>query len=289
MLDLFSGTGSVGEVFRRRGYEVVSLDSSATAAPTIQTDIRQWRYWEEYQPGDFDVIAAGVPCQEYSTALTTRPRRLEEADELVEKTFEIIDFFKPRLWWIENPRNGLLRHRPVMAGRPYLDADYCCFSGWGYQKPTRIWGSPEVVGRGDVRCDGRTCPNLLQIDARKEWHRLPHRQRLGGDRMRYGTRAKFRMPGRLVEYLAGFEHEASTEEASSSGSDRGAASPAPGASSSCSQVDAAQQSRPGCLKKQVRSTPGATKKVTWHPSVNEASGMRAAAARRARAKWQPKA
>ena len=275
MLDLFSGTGSVGEVFRRRGYEVVSLDSSAAAAPTILADIRQWRYWEEYQPGDFDVIAAGVPCQEYSTALTTRPRRLEEADELVAKTFEIIDSFKPRLWWVENPRHGLLRHRPVVAGRPYLDADYCCFSGWGYQKPNRIWGSPEVVGRGDVLCDGKTCPNLLPVDTKEDWHRRPHRQRLGGDRMRFDTRAKFRMPQKLVEYLAGFDHETTTEDTSSSDSDPGTASPVPGAASSCSRVETASQPQPGCLKKKkaVQRT-GRQKKSDLAP-VSDRGGNRA--------------
>ena len=215
MLDLFSGTGSVGEVFRRHGYEVISMDNRAAAKPDILVDIRDWNFRQQFAPGEFDVIAAGVPCLEYSTALTTRPRKLEEADALVEKTLEVIDYLQPRLWWVENPRNGLLRRRPVMAGRPWVDVDYCCFSRWGYQKPTRIWGSPEVVARGDVLCDGRNCANLLDIDTKKEWHRRPHRQRLGGDRTRFTTRDKYRMPPKLVEYLAGFEDTHCTETSDS--------------------------------------------------------------------------
>ncbi len=103
MLDLFSGTGSVGDVFRRHGYEVISLENRAAAKPDIFVDIRDWNFRQQFAPGEFDVIAEGVPCLEYSTALTTRPRKLEEEDALVEKTLEVIDYMQPRLWWVENP------------------------------------------------------------------------------------------------------------------------------------------------------------------------------------------
>jgi hypothetical protein len=42
LLELFAGTGSVGRVFRERGWEAVSLDRDMQA--DIQTDIRQWDY-----------------------------------------------------------------------------------------------------------------------------------------------------------------------------------------------------------------------------------------------------
>ncbi len=44
MLDLFNGTGSVGEVFRRNGDEVISLDNRAAAKPDILVDIRDWNF-----------------------------------------------------------------------------------------------------------------------------------------------------------------------------------------------------------------------------------------------------
>ncbi len=44
MLDLFSGTGSVGEVFRRHGYDVISLDNRAAAKPYILVDICDWNF-----------------------------------------------------------------------------------------------------------------------------------------------------------------------------------------------------------------------------------------------------
>ena len=40
LLELFSGTGSVGKVFKQHGYEVISLDIDNRA--TINTDILNW-------------------------------------------------------------------------------------------------------------------------------------------------------------------------------------------------------------------------------------------------------
>lgn len=54
-------------MFRRHGYEVVSLDNRPAAKPDILVDIRDWNYQRQFAPGEFDVITAGVPCQEYST------------------------------------------------------------------------------------------------------------------------------------------------------------------------------------------------------------------------------
>ena len=42
LLELFSGTGSVGEGFRERGWEVVSLDSNPKSEADIIIDIRDW-------------------------------------------------------------------------------------------------------------------------------------------------------------------------------------------------------------------------------------------------------
>ena len=42
VLELFSGTGSVGNVCKRHGFEVVSLDRDMPA--DIKTDIMDWDY-----------------------------------------------------------------------------------------------------------------------------------------------------------------------------------------------------------------------------------------------------
>ena len=159
MLDLFSGTNSVGDLFRKRGYEVTSVDNHAPFNPTICTDIQQWNYMEAFPVGYFDVITVSPPCTEYSTAMTSRPRRLTEADDLVIQGLAIVGYFRPNFWFLENPRRGLLKERTFMRDLPFVDVDYCQFSDWGYQKPTRIWGSPQIASLANKICDNRTCSN----------------------------------------------------------------------------------------------------------------------------------
>lgn len=63
MLDLFSGSGSVGNYFREKGYEVMSLDIDPKTNPTICMDVLNWNF-REMPSGFFHVIAASVPCTE---------------------------------------------------------------------------------------------------------------------------------------------------------------------------------------------------------------------------------
>ena len=102
LLELFSGTGSVGRAFEARGWEVTSLDSNPKASPTICSDILQWDY-KAFEPGHFDAVWASPCCTEFSIALKKRPRNLPVGDALVLKTLEVIDYLKPRWWAIENP------------------------------------------------------------------------------------------------------------------------------------------------------------------------------------------
>ena len=80
---------------------------------------------------------------------------------------------------------------------PYIDVDYCQFSDWGYQKPTRIWGSPKLLRLGDRLCDPRFCPNVVG----GEGGRLRHRIQLGSLGMTTTTQKKCRMRKDLVEVL----------------------------------------------------------------------------------------
>ena len=145
MLDLFCGTGSVGRVYKEKGFLVTSVDYDKRWAPDFCVDVLFWDYKADFQPGDFHTVAIGLPCTEFSAALTTRRRNWAYAHRLARKTLEIKDYLKPQKWWLENPRNGRLPTRPYMADIPYVDVDYCQYANWEYQKPTRIWGSPNVL------------------------------------------------------------------------------------------------------------------------------------------------
>jgi hypothetical protein len=137
VLELFAGTGSVGNVFKEHGWEVVSLDRDLPA--DIQIDIMDWNY-RSFPPRHFDIIWSSPPCTEYSIAKQVGVRKLELANSIVQRTLEIIDYLQPKYYFIENPQTGLLKHQPFMQGRPYNDLDYCRY-GMPYRKRTRLWNN----------------------------------------------------------------------------------------------------------------------------------------------------
>ena len=122
LLELFSGTGSMGRAFEELGWEVISLDVDSKASPTICADICSWEPLPMFAPGYFDMIWASPVCTEYSRVLTRRPRRLEEGDRLVLRTLQIIQELQPRFWAMGAPprscAEGLLS--PRRQGRSEL-------------------------------------------------------------------------------------------------------------------------------------------------------------------------
>ena len=62
LLDLFSGTGSVGDVFRQKGYDVISVVIDEAFKPTIVADLISWEYKHLWPEGYFTVIASSPPC-----------------------------------------------------------------------------------------------------------------------------------------------------------------------------------------------------------------------------------
>ena len=95
-LDLFSGKGSVRKALESKGFSVISVDIDPRFCPDYICDILEVEYWT-YPPGYFTVIAASPPCAEYSRAKTVGWRCMEQADRLVKKTLEIVEFLKPKL------------------------------------------------------------------------------------------------------------------------------------------------------------------------------------------------
>ena len=116
LLELFAGTGSVGKIFRARGWEVVSVDCDPKMNPTIVADIATFNY--RMLGGRFDALWASPPCQMYSIARSKAktPRDLEGSDRLVQKVKDMIDFSNPTFWAYENPQSGLLKGRRVVEG-----------------------------------------------------------------------------------------------------------------------------------------------------------------------------
>ncbi len=151
VLELFSGTKSVGKVCDQLGYNSVSVDLLLPA--DHQIDIMDFDY-KQYPKDTFDIIWASPPCTNYTPlkdcnlgrkvrgqiyTKEIREKEMEEDDQLVLKTLEIIDYFDCYYWFIENPASSRMKDRDFMKDKPNYVVDYCMYSDWGYQKRTRIF------------------------------------------------------------------------------------------------------------------------------------------------------
>ena len=114
----------------------------------------------------------------------------------------MIKYLKPRMWFIENPRNGLLKSRRFMQGFGFVDLDYCQFASWGYKNQPGSGEGPHPKVR-PVLCPGRSCQNALH-KGNGHWG---HIERLGGNHMRTSTAGKGRIPAALINHLCDWERD----------------------------------------------------------------------------------
>jgi len=180
VLELFSGTGSVGKCCKKIGWEVVSVDLLLPADHKV--DIMEFDY-KQYDKDEFDIVWASPPCTEYSIAKTQGERKIDEANKIVLKTIEIINYFDCEYWFIENPQTGLLKNQSFMKDFKYVDGDYCMY-GLPYRKRTRFWTNKECeLLLCDKNCgsfiDGKhigSCGNGYNTNkhfSKKEKYRIP--------------------------------------------------------------------------------------------------------------------
>lgn len=155
VLDLFSGTGSIEKTLKRvlPGAEVVSVDFDPKFRPTIVADVLELDYRGLWREGEFDVVWLSPPCTNYSLARNSVPRDFRHSDRLVKRGMEIVEYLKPRHFFMENPR-AFLRKRPFMKRwneRYRKTVSYCRYSQRGdvfkYPKPTDIWTNKDFEPR----------------------------------------------------------------------------------------------------------------------------------------------
>ncbi len=141
LLELFSGTGSMGRAFRQLGWEVISVDIDTDAIASIHIDVR---LLTPEMVGNVDLIWASPVCAAYSRARTnaTTPRDFQWADSLVQAVLDLARELRcPTMF--ENPESGLLKQRAIVEDIPYRVVDYCKYadhrSSHKARKRTAIW------------------------------------------------------------------------------------------------------------------------------------------------------
>lgn len=168
-LELFSGTHSFGKVSSSLGYEVFSLDRDLGAECPLNSgyisqhhfkeDILTWDY-KQFDKGFFKIITASPVCMWWSmcrnvwinrklkshgNVIITKEILDEDIEKfgvpMVDKVFEIIDYFNPQYYIIENPKTSKMKEY-INDLIPYYNVDYCRL-GFDYKKPTRFWTNIE--------------------------------------------------------------------------------------------------------------------------------------------------
>jgi hypothetical protein len=152
LLELFAGSKSMGKVAQDMGFNTFSSDINSFDGIDYIVDIL--KFDTSMVPFKPDVIWASPPCTGFSVAsigthwgggkngYIPQTETAKLGIELVKKTLEIIDFFQPKYWFMENPR-GVLRKLPVVEGLKKQTVTYCQY-GDERMKPTDIWTNSNI-------------------------------------------------------------------------------------------------------------------------------------------------
>lgn len=155
-VELFCGRKGGSNPALARGHERWTTDINPEFAPTVAADILKLD--PDVLPKKPDVVWASPPCEAFSTlqigANWTREHEPKtDAARLglaiLERTLELIDYWQPKFWILENP-TAKMRRMPCLANRTrYLHPDvkskdapsvtYCRY-GEPVRKPTDFWG-----------------------------------------------------------------------------------------------------------------------------------------------------
>lgn len=134
ILSLFDYSGRWSQPYREAGYAVIQVDLG------LSQDILDFDY--AALPSVHGILAA-PPCTDFTVSGAQYwPRKDEDgttdrALRLVDKVLEIVAYFNPAWWVIENPVGRLPKLRP-MLGKPWYWQPY--WYGDPYTKKTGLWG-----------------------------------------------------------------------------------------------------------------------------------------------------
>jgi len=165
VLELFAGSRSIGKEAEKQGCKVFSTDLVNFNNIDYVIDILKFDY--SIVPFKPDMIWASPPCTGFSIAscgchwtggkyaYIPKTKTAKLGIELVKKTLEIINYYDPGSWFIENPR-GLLRKMPFMQNYKRNTVTYCQY-GNDCMKPTDIWTNNNIWIPKPMCKNGASC------------------------------------------------------------------------------------------------------------------------------------
>ena len=165
LLELFAGSRSIGKIAERMKFEVLSSDINDFENISYVKNILEFNPSEiQFRP---DVIWASPPCTSFSVAslgyhwgggnkaYIPKTESAKLGIEIAKKTIEIINYYKPKYYFIENPR-GLLRKMDFMQNLPRYTISYCQY-GDDRMKPTDIWTNNIFWNPRPICKNGEAC------------------------------------------------------------------------------------------------------------------------------------
>lgn len=148
IVSLFDFTGNWSNPYKENGYEIIQIDIQKGI------DILTWDYTKVPRDSVYGVLAA-CPCTDFALSGARHFARkdsdgtTEQSVKLVKKTIEIIQYFNPVFWVIENPMSRIHKLNPEL-GNVEFKFDPCDFAGYcegekqdenRYNKKTWLWGN----------------------------------------------------------------------------------------------------------------------------------------------------
>ena len=194
LLELFSGTGSIGRAFEVQGWEVISIDTDPQAQATFRQDISRWDC-ASLLGKKIHVIWASPPCTNYSALRKSTEEDRLDSDELVRRTLEIAEELGNPPIFIENPWTGKLKSRGLLDRLKLQKVDYCTF-GMPYRKRTAIWTNTDWTPSRPL------CKHNCASSRNGRTHTARAQQ--GGPGPSFSQRELYRIPAQLCDEISGF-------------------------------------------------------------------------------------
>jgi hypothetical protein len=149
ILSLFDFSGRWSDPYRDAGYSVHQVDIK------LGSDIFNFDY--SSIESVYGILAA-PPCTDFSLSGSRFFKRkdadgtTEKSVALVKKMMEIINFYDPTFWVVENPMSRIHKLVPELGSIKYKFHPY--HHGDPYQKTTWLWGKFNIPDRNEVEPTG---------------------------------------------------------------------------------------------------------------------------------------